>query len=307
MVNDHNPPQSTVAAAWDIWAQWVEEQSAGRLKVTVIHGGALLTGDEAYRGTQSGVCDVAHYVVDREDGFLLNLIMALPFLGWSEQHVEGKYMTLLDEFPEMSAEWEGVKIIGMMMMPPTHLHNIVKEVKTPADLAGMKIMGAEAMTVEAVGAAGATAVEIGIMDMTPSLQTGLIEGVINHFPVCGIFGALELLKYHTVFGGGGINMTPMFAIMNTAKFNSLPADLQKILIDSGQMWTDTQAELDVQSMEQALAMCEGHTFTNLTPEQIKVWYDLVKAPIHDKWIAECEAAGLPGQEVYDRALELVTK
>lgn len=306
VVNDHNPPQSTVAAAWKEWETWVNDQS-DELKVTVVSGGALLTGDEAYRGTQTGVCDIAHYVVDREEGFLLNLIMALPFLGWSEQHVEDKYMTLLNEFPEMEKEWEGITILGVMMMPPTHLHHTSKVIKTPDDLRGSKMMGAEAMTIEAVRVAGGTAVELGIMDMTPSLQTGVIDGVINHFPVCGIFGALELLKYHTIFGGGGINMTPMYAIMNTEKLNSLPQNLQKILIDSGQVWFEKQKALDIQSMEQAMAMCEGHTFTELTPQEIEVWYNTVKSDIHDSWIEECEASGLPGQKVYDRALQLVAK
>ena len=305
-VNDHNPPQSTVAAAWQIWAEWVNAQS-DELQVTVISGGALLSGDEAYRGTQTGVCDIAHYVVDREDGFLLNLVMALPFLGWPEQHVESKYLALLDEFPEMAGEWEGITILSTMMMPPTHLHNVSKDIVTPADLKGMKIMGAEAMTIEAVNVAGGTTVEFPITDMTPSLQTGVIDGVINHFPVCGIFGALELLKYHTIYGGGGINMTPMYAIMNTEKLNSLSSNSQKILMDSGQVWLDTQTELDIQSMDMAMAMTEGHSFVDLTPEQIKVWYDLVKKPIHDEWIAECEAAGLPGEAVYNRALELAAK
>jgi hypothetical protein len=51
----------------------------------------------------------------------------------------------------------------------------------------------------------------------------------------------------------------------------------------------------------------GHKFTYLTPEQIKVWYDLVKGPIHDKWIKEAEAKGLPGEKVYKKALKLIKK
>lgn len=300
IVNDHNPPESTVAKAWDDWAAWVEDKSEGRLKVTIIKGGALFTGDEAYQAVLNGSCDIAHYVVDSQQGFLLNLVFALPFMGWPEQHVEAAYQTLLDEFPEMRAEWEGVTILSFMIMPGTHIHTKDKVVVTPDDIKGMKVMGAEAMTIKAVDTAGATAADIPITEMTPSLQTGLVAGVINHFPVCGIFGALDLLKCHTVFGGG-INFTPMYAIMNTAKFNSLPADLQQVLVDSGAVWLQKHTEWDNKSMDFAMDMTEGHTFTMLTDEEISVWYNLVKAPIHDKWIADCEAAGLPGQEVYDRA------
>ena len=304
--NDHNPPFTGPAQAYDYWAEQVDAESGGRLKINIIHGGALFTGDEVYRAVETGACDGGHYVVDREDGFLLNLLMTLPFMGWPEQHVEASYQTLLDEFPEMAAEWEGVTIISFMMMPPTHVHTVDKVIKTPDDIAGVKIFCAEAILAEIMNAVGATAVEMGIMDMTPSVQTGVVEGVCNHFPVLNVFGTLELTKCHTVFGDGGINITPMFEIMNTEVLNGLPSDLQDLLLNSGHYWFDKFNELDAADIAGSIAFCEenNHTMTYLTPEEIKVWYDLVKAPLHDAWIAECEAAGLPGQEIYDRALEL---
>ena len=145
--------------------------------------------------------------------------------------------------------------------------------------------------------------------MTPSVQTGVVEGVCNHFPVLNVFGTLELTKCHTVFGDGGINITPMFEIMNTDVLNSLPSDLRDILLNSGHYWFDKFNELDAADIARSQSYCEenNHTFTYLTPEEIQVWYELVKGPLHNAWIAECEAAGLPGQAVYDRALELAAE
>jgi len=304
--NDHNPPPSGPAQAYDYWAQKVEEESNGRLKINIIHGGALFTGDEVFRAVQTGACDGGHYVVDREDGFLLNLVMTLPFMGWPEQHVEDRYQALLDKFPEMQAEWEGVTIIQFMMMPPTHVHTVSKVIKTPTDIKGVKIMCAEATLAEVMNAVGATAVELGIMDMTPSVQTGVVDGAFNHFPVLFIFGTLEFTKCHTIFGDGGINITPMFEIMNTQKLNSLPPDLRDILLNSGHYWLEKFSELDAADIQRSVAYCkeQNHTFTYLTDKDIEEWYNLVKAPIHEQWIAECEAAGLPGQEVYNEALRL---
>ncbi len=308
-VNDHNPAESTVAAAWDDWGAWVEEQSEGLLDINIIHGGALLANDaEAYQGTIDGVCDIAHYVIDSEQGFQLGLVMSLPFMGWPEQHIEAAYQTLMDEFSEMEDEWDdNLMILSFMMMPPTHLHTIDKVVVTPEDAQGLRIMSTEAMTVAALAEAGATASDIPIPEMTPSLMTGVVDGVVNHFPVCWIFGALDVLKCHTVFGGSGVNMTPMFVIVNKDFFNGLPNSLQQVLLDSGPKWLEFQTSWDDICMVEAMAVVEGHTITYLTPEQLDVWRDLVKAPIHDKWIADCEAAGLPGQELYDRTLELVAE
>jgi TRAP-type C4-dicarboxylate transport system substrate-binding protein len=309
-VNDHNPPPSTVAQSWDAWGKWVEAQAKGRLKVTIYHGGALLAEKEAYRGTETGVCDMAHYVVDRREGFLLSTVTTLPFLAMPAQLEAGElWMELLNKFPEMAKEWDGVKIIGLFMMPPTHIHTKKKAVKTPADLKGMKIHGAEYALVQVMDAAGASPVQLDITEMYTGLERGILDGVMNHFPVCFIFKVLELTPYHTVFGDGGINMTPMFAIMNPKKFNSLPPDLQKLLEDSGKVWTQEMAKLDFPLQKTAVDFCKGknHTFVNLTPKEIKVWYDLVKKPIHDKWIEDAEAKGLPGKKVYKETLKLVKK
>lgn len=310
IANDHNPAPSTAAQAWDEWAQWVNKRSQGKVKVIVHHSGDLLKGDEAFRGTQTGIVDFAHYVMDRRDGLLLNTVITLPFMGYPPQLKTSQlYMDLLGKFPDMAKEWKGIKVIGAFMMPPTHIHTTNKVIRTPADLRGMKMHGAEVILVQVLGLAGASAVQLDIGDMDIGLNRGLLDGVMNNWPAVLVFKGLPLLPYHTIFGTGGINMTPMLCIMNLKKFNSLPRDVQKILEESGQVWRDVHAKFDVGCIQTALGFAKenGHTFTELTDKEIKVWYDLVKKPIHDKWIKDTEAKGLPGKAVYKYALKLAKK
>ena len=197
----------------------------------------------------------------------------------------------------------------MLMMPPSAIHNNKKVVKIPSELKGMKIHGAEFAAVQVMHTSGAAPVQLDITDMYMGLERGLIDGVMNHFPVCFVFRTLELMEYHTVFGDGGLNMTPMFAIMNADKFNSLPRDVQKILEDATPVWANEQYKLDFGLQQTAIDFCKqkNHTFTYLTPDEIKVWYDLVKKPIHDKWIKDAESKGLPGKAVYNETLRLIEK
>ena len=69
---------------------------------------------------------------------------------------------------------------------------------------------------------------------------------------------------------------------------------------------EKQTELNNMDLEQSLGFCydNDHTMTELTPAEIQVWYDLVKQPIHEEWIKDCENKGLPGREVYEAALKL---
>ena len=309
-VNDHNPEMAPPAQALGYWAQKVNEQLGGKAKVTVHFGGALLKGNEAYRGVQKGIVDAAHYIVDRRDGFYLNTVMTLPFMGWPGQKETGEiYQTLMKTFPEMQGEWKGVKPYVFAMMPPTQIHNVKKVIKVPDDIKGMKFFGAETAIVQAISAAGATAVQLDIADMYMSLDRGLVDGVINHFPVLAVFGVLKILNYHTVLGDGGINMTPMGVIWNQDKWSKLPPDVQKTLEDSRHFYLEKFYELDLGFQQKCLADAKqwNHSFTYLSPEEIKVWYNLVKAPIHDKWIEAAEAKGLPGKAAYEKTLELIKK
>lgn len=308
-INNHNPPPSSVSKSWEAWIKRVEEQSKGRLKLTIHHGGSLLPEKDAYRGTKTGVVDMAHYVLDRREGFSLSTVTTLPFLGMPGQLEAGQlWMDLLNKFPAMAKEWDGVKIIGIFMMPPTHIHNRKKEVRTPADLKGMKIHGAEYSLVQTMNVAGASPIQLDITEMYTGLERGILDGVMNHFSVLFIFKVLELTPFHTVFGDGGMNMTPMFSIMNLKKFNSLPPDLQKILEDSGKWWTEEIARLSFPSVKRAVDFVKdrNHKLTVLTPQEIGAWYDLVRKPVHDQWVKDAEAKGLPAKAIYDETLKLVS-
>jgi TRAP-type C4-dicarboxylate transport system substrate-binding protein len=306
-VNDHNPEPSSLSQAVAYWAKKVNELGQGRIKMTVHYGGELLMGSEEYRGTQKGVVDASVYVLDRRDGLLLNTVMQLPFMGWPDQEKAAQiYMQLMKKFPQVKGEFKGVIPYVFCMMPPTHIHNNKKVIKTPADLKGLTIHSAEYGLIPVLEAAGATGVQLDITDMYPALERGVIDGVVNHFPVLLVFGALPVLPFHTVFGKGGVNMTQMGIIWNEKKWNSYPPDVQKILTDAAHFYTEKFSGIDAE-VQAALGFAKehNHTFTELTPQEIRVWYDLVKKPIHDKWIAEAEAKGLPGRAVYDEALKLI--
>jgi len=307
-INDHNPAGTGPATSVDLWADYVEQQSGGRLDLEVIHGAALFTGDEVYGQIAQGGCDGGDYVVREEDGFLLTLALTLPFLGFPEQHFEDAFYTLWDEYPEFAGEWDEVTVIGMMIMPGTQFHTVSKAINTPADIKGVKMFCAETSLVNIVNAVGGVGVQQPITDMAPSVQTGLVEGVFNHYPVLNVFGALELLHSHTEFGGG-VNFTPMFMLVSNQALAKLPADLQDVVINSGDYWFTEFKRLDDADMTNALAVCEANNdkFIKLSSSQVADWRALIQTDVIDAWINKCEAAGLPGQKVYDRLMELISQ
>jgi TRAP-type C4-dicarboxylate transport system substrate-binding protein len=307
-INNHNPEVSGPSQALKHWAQETEKLCGGKLKINLIHGGALLKGNEVLRGVQSGVAGGGHYVLDRKDGFNLNAFITLPFMGYPSQKETGDiYKQMIKDYPELTAEYKNVTIIGLIMMPPTGVHTAKKKVVNPADLKGLKLLGAEFSTVQAIGIAGATPVQMDIADMYMSLDRGLIDGIINHVPVAMVFRVLDLLHSHTFFGPGGINMTPMMLLMNTDTLNSLPDDIREIVANSGHAWEEMFYTIDEGMQKEGYDICKqrGDASYELTADEIKPWYDLVKGPIHDKWIKENASKGRPAQEIYDDLLKRI--
>jgi len=167
----------------------------------------------------------------------------LPFLGFPEQHFENMWQTLWDEFPDFEKEWDDVTLIGIMIMPGTQFSFTNKVVNTPADFKGVKMFCAEKALADIVNAVGGVGVQQPITDMAPSVQTGLVEGVFNHYPVCNVFGALPLLHSHTEFAGG-INFTPAFMLMSNEAMKKLPSDLRDLVKNSGSVWRQEFEKLD---------------------------------------------------------------
>jgi TRAP-type C4-dicarboxylate transport system substrate-binding protein len=236
-------------------------------------------------------------------------IMALPFVGYSSMEVANKiYWELYNKFPAMREEWAGLRLLNCSAMPPVQIHMTKKVVKLPADLKGVKVasMGDISRIVNLVGGAPVEIANIG--DLYMSLERGLVEGVINHFPVVQAFGCTPLVPYHTILGEGGISMSPHCFIMNPDSWNKLPSDIQKIF-DEEDAWYQTEiVKSDIGEIERA--MNEGkklnHTFTYLTPEEIKVWSDL-GVSLHNEWIEKMEAKGKPARAIYEEAKRLIAQ
>jgi hypothetical protein len=101
----------------------------------------------------------------------------------------------------------------------------------------------------------------------------------------------------------------MGIVWNQDSWNKLPSDVQKTIRDAERYYREPfyAGDLGFQKMTMGNAKKMGHSFTYLTSEEIKVWYNLVKKPIHDKWIEAVEARGLPGKAVYNDVLKILRK
>jgi TRAP-type C4-dicarboxylate transport system substrate-binding protein len=279
----------------------VEEQSGGRIKIDLYMGGSLASQSETFRALQTGIADIGYTGFDESP---LNLVMRLPLMGYPDKWKAAQiHWDLIHKFPELEKDLQGLKILGIAGMNPEQMMFTKKEVHVPADIKGMKIIaGGDWPSV--LDAAGAAAMALNPGDWYMSLERGLVEGHIINFLASFAFGTTELFKYHTIFGDSGTGLVTLGYLMNQDTWNSLPPDLQKILTDSCD-WLASEVMKSDEGAQQAgiaLAKDKGHTFVELTPQELQQWADLVN-PVHQKWVADNANRG-PSQAIYDEAVRL---
>jgi TRAP-type C4-dicarboxylate transport system substrate-binding protein len=263
-----------------------------------------------YRKVQAGIADFGYYTVGADPGlFDLNVVLGLPLMMSTNSMSNATiiFEQLFNKFPEMRAQWQGVKPLGFRAMPPHQMSFLKKVVHVPQDIKGMKI-GSTGRPAQLINQVGGAPVAVPVGEIYMALERGVIEGWIMHFPGAEVFGTLPLLKTHTIFGEGGFTMGTDVFLANLDVWNSLTPDLQKIIEDATRWRMDEIIKFDIGEINRIIDFYkkQNHTFTYLTPQELQLWQEAAK-PIHDQWIAEQEAKGLPAKAVYEEARQLIKK
>src|SRR3546814_8580332 len=105
-----------------------------------------------------------------------------------------------------------------------------KEVRTLANLNGLKVRAPTRMTNAALEALGATPIGMPVPAVPESLARGVIDGAALPYEVALPLKVHELTTSHTEIGGERGLYTAVFLFaMNKARYESLPADLRQVI------------------------------------------------------------------------------
>ncbi len=301
------PEVVPIAKVYQKWAEMLGERSGGRVKINFYWGESLLKASEFYRGVQTGQSDIAYYVIGLDYGLMpLNMFTKLGFMGYPSMEAGTEiYRKIREKFPEVREEFKGVKVLSPRMAPGYHLSFTKKQARVPADIKGMKIISSGGTLAKEMVSMGAASIDVKVGDMYMSLERGMAEGICAHFPVLHAFGVLGLVPYHTLFEGGAGTSIDLL-LMNQKAWGKLPADIQEIFEDLD-AWLGEElikADAGYVAMVRGKAKEMNHTFITPTPEEIALWREAVQ-PVHDKWLSETEAAGLPARAVYEEVKKLL--
>jgi TRAP-type transport system periplasmic protein len=275
------------------WGKELEKRTNGRVKVDVFPGGTLTPGAQCYDGVEKGLSDLGMSVFAYTRGkFPLLEVIDLP-LGIKNGLTATR---LANDFYEKfkPKELDGVKVMFLHAHGPGLLHS-----KTPVnkmeDLKGMKVR-CTGLAAKIVTALGGTPVSMPMPETYDALSRGVVDASLAPQESLNTWKWGEVVKYTTEDYGASYS-TGMFLVMNKDKWNSLPADIQKIIEKLNEEWIDKSGkgwdEIDRAAKNDTLKL--GNKFIPLSKQEDERWAKAVE-PLLAEYVTNMKAKGLPGEE-----------
>lgn len=205
----------------------VNEATDGSLEIEVYPGGKLGRGPvEQYVRAVNGVADITFGLSGYTSSqFPQSMIIELP--GVVEKAGSG-YKALWRVYDDyLKKEFPGTKPLALWVSEPVVLIMSEKEIRTPDDLAGLKIRVSGAVPGKVIEALGATPVQMPAPQMYNALQTGLIDGIMTGASAIRDFRLSEVSNIY--IEGPTLGHILFYLVMNQAKYDSLTAAEQKAI------------------------------------------------------------------------------
>lgn len=293
----------------DVWADNIEKDSDGRIKVERYAAMALGgTPPELIDQAIDGIADVVWTVVGYTPGrFPTTEVFELPFMVSDAREASCAYSKMFDEHMA-DGEFSDVKIIGTWVHGPGLFHTN-KPVKVPADLEGMKIRGGSRLVNDLLTRVGAEPIGMPVPAVSEGLSKGVIDGTTIPWEVTYALKVPELVHNHTEFEGAALYNLTFVLAMNKDVYEGM-SDENKAVIDanSGLAFSvyagGTQSDADGPARQVAVDL--GNNIITVSAEEAKAWDEIIN-PIYGTWAADMDAKGMDGQGLIDEARTLMAE
>jgi tripartite ATP-independent transporter DctP family solute receptor len=295
-VNPADVFASGKSAAGAVLKNLIEADSSGGVEVKVFPASQLGGERELIEGTKIGTIQMSMVSAAIAGFYREAQVLDIPYL-FSTAPIAWKVMDgwFGKEMAEDCLKKTGMRVLAWGETGFRNFTNSTRPIKSPADMKGLKLRVMESpVYVNMVKALGAAPTPITWAETYTALQQKVVDGQENPVAVIVFAKLYEVQKYMILDGHSyGID----FLLINDKFYQSLPADLQRIIVDAAQKagaWNRDYAEklevelvgklkekgMQVNEVDQEpfrkLMVSVWDDFTNKTPEAKKYLDQILK-------------------------------
>jgi TRAP-type C4-dicarboxylate transport system substrate-binding protein len=274
------PPTSVQAKVAKEYANEVEKQTDGKVKINCNCGGKLINASKVYSGVVKGVSDMGNSCFAYTKGrFPVMEAVDLPMgykTGLQASQVANAFAKKVNP-----KEIQDVKLLYVHAHGPGLLHTRKTPVQSVKNVKGLKIR-ATGLSSKVVKALGGTPVSMPQGEAYQALQKGVVDGTFAPMDVLKDWKQAEVINYTTDCYIGSYT-TAMFVIMNKDKWDSLSKEVQKVFDNLAEEYVRIHGNA-WNSNDQAgrqFTLDQGNTIISLSKSELKHWKKAVQPVIKD--------------------------
>lgn len=228
------PPSHTIHQELLRWADEMDKKSNGRLKISIFPAGQMGPMTRQYDLVRTGVADIAYFLHGATPGrFPMTELAQLPYAfnpdgGNAVSSAEASAL-FTGMASQLVKEYEGTKLLFVIAEPNLSLMFNKASVRKPADLKGMRLRHNGPLAAKMIEALGATPAAVSPVELADALEKGTVKGMVFNYEAAQAFQMASAVTSVTELN---FNAVTLGLAINEKKYESLPADLRKLIDDS---------------------------------------------------------------------------
>jgi tripartite ATP-independent transporter DctP family solute receptor len=259
------------------FAQFVNEETKGLIKVTVHHSGALSNNErELLEMAQAGTVDFAMGATTYILGWSPSMkVFDLPYLFQSVNHFRDVTRGPVGKIMEDECARHGVILLGHVLPGFRSIFTSNKPIKTIDDLRGLKIRSMESpVYIEMFKSLGMLPTPMPSSELYTALQTGVVDAGENDPASVVSWGWIDVIKYYML---DQHTISSNVLVMNKAKFDNLPPEQQQAIRKAAERAIDYQLDYIQGAWDDCLRQIREKGITIVELQDLAPFQDRVKA------------------------------
>ena len=291
------------------WAQKIEEESEGRIKVEVypamqLGGAAPALYDQIRDGVIDGGWALPAYTPGR---FPESEVFELPFM--TTMSAEDSSRAFWDFYEKyMTERMSDIHVCAVHVHGPGVVHVKGEAPKTLEDFSGLKLRGPSRQANQMLETLGAEPVGMPVPAFPEALSKGVVDGGVIPWEVVPSLKVEELTDAHTQIGGDRALYNTTFVWgLNKATYDGL-SDENRAVIDANcgaetSAWAGRAMDEGDTLGEEAVAATGNEIFT--LPDDVVAQLREIGDTQTQAWIEDAASKGLDAQAMVDDARSMI--
>ena len=250
----------------------------------------------AFKRVVNGIADIEFAMQGYTSTvFPRTLIVEIPLQWDSPSEATRALWRIFDK--HLASEYTRVKVLALWGTDvPTVMTN--KPVRTPADLAGLKLRTPSKNQAAIIEGWGAVPVGMPMTQTYGAIEKGVVDGAVVGISVVNSFKLAEVVKNYII--DLPLGYSPQMIVMNRKAYQALsPSQRAAIDNNSGLELSLKAAAIYEGARNGGIATVKKRadtSITTLTADEKAAWVEKLK-PVVVKWVKDFEAQGLPYRQM----------